>query len=202
MAASWTKTTWAGWSVMTLLALGVAAYGAVAAFLSLDGNLPSMTHHFPDRTKAAALHFGVGGLALVLGPWQFLPALRRKVPAVHRWIGRTYVLSCLVSGCAALVLSQQTHTGLDSQVGFVLLAMLWLITTLIGFRRAWDREFRAHREWMIRSFALTLAAVTLRFYLPSSQALGIPFETAYPVIAYACWVPNILIAEWMVRRTA
>ena len=200
MAASWTKSTWAGWSLMTLLAIGVAAYGAVAAFFSLDGSLPSMTHHFPERTTAAALHFGIGGLALILGPWQFLPALRRKVPALHRWAGRLYVLSCLVSGCAALVLSSQTITGLNSQVGFVLLATLWLITTLIGWKRARERDFATHRRWMIRSFALTLAAVTLRFYLPASQILEIPFEIAYPVISYACWVPNALVAEWFVRR--
>ncbi len=200
MNASWTKSTWTAWSVMTFLAIAVAAYGAVAAFLSLDGSLPSMTHHYPDRPTAAALHFGVGGLALILGPWQFLPALRRKAPTAHRWTGRLYVLCCLVSGCAALVLSQQTHTGLNSQIGFVLLATLWRITTLIGLRRSYDRDFVAHRQWMIRSFALTLAAVTLRFDLPLSQALEIPFHVAYPIISYACWVPNILIAEWFVRR--
>ena len=54
---------------------------------------------------------------------------------------------------------------------------------------------------MIRSYALTLAAVTLRIYLPLSQVSQIPFEVAYPIIAYACWVPNILIAEWMIRRS-
>ncbi len=188
--------------MMTFLAIGVATYGAVAAFLSLDGSLPSMTHHYPDRTTAAALHFGIGGLALILGPWQFLPALRRKAPAAHRWTGRLYVLSCLVSGCAALVLAQQTHTGLNSQIGFVLLATLWLITTLIGWKRARERDFAAHRRSMIRSFALTLAAVTLRFYLPLSQVLEIPFHVAYPIISYACWVPNVLIAEWMIRRSA
>ncbi len=185
---------------MTFLAIAVAAYGAVAAFLSLDGSLPSMTHHFPERMAAAALHFGIGGLALILGPWQFLPALRRKAPAAHRWTGRLYVLCCLVSGCAALVLSSQTITGLNSQIGFVLLATFWLITTLIGWRRARERDFVAHRQWMIRSYALTLAAVTLRFYLPLSQALEIPFQIAYPIISYACWVPNILVAEWFVRR--
>ncbi len=186
---------------MTFLAIGVAGYGAVAAFLSLDGSLPSMTHHFPDRTAAAALHFGIGGLALVLGPWQFLPALRRKLPGLHRWMGRLYIVSCLTSGAAALVLAQQTHTGLNSQIGFVLLATLWLITTLIAYTRARQRDFNTHRQWMIRSYALTLAAVTLRFYLPGSLMLEIPFETAYPIISYACWVPNILIAEWMVRRS-
>ena len=52
-----------------------------------------------------------------------------------------------------------------------------------------------HRRWMIRSYALTLAAVTLRLYLPASFGLGVPFASAYPVIAWICWVPNLIVAE-------
>ena len=51
---------------------------------------------------------------------------------------------------------------------------------------------------MVRSYALTLAAVTLRFYLPASLANGLPFEAVYAVIAWACWVPNLIVAEWLV----
>jgi len=53
----------------------------------------------------------------------------------------------------------------------------------------------AHQRWMIRSLALTFAAVTLRVYLPLSVAVGLPFDVAYPVIAWVCWVPNLLVAE-------
>jgi hypothetical protein len=49
---------------------------------------------------------------------------------------------------------------------------------------------------MIRNFSLTFAAVTLRIYVPLSIALGIPFEQAYPAIAWLCWVPNLAVAEW------
>jgi hypothetical protein len=56
-----------------------------------------------------------------------------------------------------------------------------------------------HRDWMLRSYALTLAAVTLRLYLPASQIAGISFLIAYPAIAWLCWVPNLLVAEWMTR---
>jgi len=56
---------------------------------------------------------------------------------------------------------------------------------------------------MIRSYSLTFAAVTLRIYLPLAFASGIPFEIAYPAIAWLCWVPNAIVAEWMfVRRAA
>ena len=52
---------------------------------------------------------------------------------------------------------------------------------------------------MVRSYALTLAAVTLRIYLPASQVAGVSFTIAYPVIAWLCWVPNLLLAQWFLR---
>ena len=57
-----------------------------------------------------------------------------------------------------------------------------------------------HRRWMIRSYALTAAAITLRLYLPLLSHLGIPFDMSYPVVAWLCWVPNLLFAEWLCRR--
>jgi hypothetical protein len=53
---------------------------------------------------------------------------------------------------------------------------------------------------MIRSYALTLAAVMLRIYLPLSQVFAIPFEPAYQTIAWLCWVPNLVVAEWLILR--
>ena len=186
---------------MTIMAFGVAGYGAVAMVLSLSGELPSMVHHFPDRTTAAAVHFGVGGFVLLIGPFQFLPRLRAKRPQIHRWTGRLYVAGCLASGVAALVLATHTITGGIATAGFSLLAIFWIISTSLAFVMALKGKFAEHRRWMIRSYALTLAAVTLRLYLPSSMALDIPFETAYPIISFACWVPNAVFAEWLLRRS-
>jgi len=52
-------------------------------------------------------------------------------------------------------------------------------------------------DWMIRSYALTLGAVTLRIYIPLFLMQGVPFEQAYPAIAWLAWVPNLIIAEWV-----
>jgi hypothetical protein len=54
---------------------------------------------------------------------------------------------------------------------------------------------------MVRNFALTFAAVTLRLYLPASMAAGVAFELAYPVIAWLCWLPNVIVAEVLFNRT-
>ena len=90
-----------------------------------------------------------------------------------------------------------------AHAGFGLLACAWLLTTTLGFLRIRAGDDVDHRAWMIRSYSLTFAAVTLRIYLPLAFASGIPFEIAYPAIAWLCWVPNAIVAEWMfVRRAA
>ena len=52
---------------------------------------------------------------------------------------------------------------------------------------------------MVRSFALTAAAVTLRIYLGFVPVLEVPFVDAYRAISFLCWVPNLLVAEWYLR---
>jgi Predicted membrane protein (DUF2306) len=52
---------------------------------------------------------------------------------------------------------------------------------------------------MWRNYALTLAAVTLRVYMGVAQeVIGFSFEAAYPVVAWLAWVPNLVVAEWVV----
>ena len=77
--------------------------------------------------------------------------------------------------------------------------MIWIAVNILGWRAAVRGRFVEHRRWMIRSWALTLAAVTLRLYLPASMALELPFLEAYRVIAWLCWVPNLLAAEAWLR---
>lgn len=89
-----------------------------------------------------------------------------------------------------------------AHVGFGLLACAWLFTTIRGFLRIRSGNDIDHRAWMIRSYSLTFAAVTLRIYIPLSLAVGIPFEVAYPAIAWLCCVPNIIIAERVFLRAS
>jgi hypothetical protein len=73
---------------------------------------------------------------------------------------------------------------------------------LQAYRAIRARQVQRHHVWMLRSFALTLAAVTLRIYLPISQLAGASFENAYAAIAWLCWVPNLLFAEYLAGRRA
>lgn len=100
-----------------------------------------------------------------------------------------------------LVLAFGSTAGPIATAGFGLLALAWLATTVQAWRMALARRVAEHRAWMIRSMALTLAAVTLRLYLPFAALGPIPFFDAYRAIAFLCWVPNLLLAEvWLKRR--
>lgn len=187
-----------GWLVMALLAVGVASY-AVAVI-----SVAHVRSHFDVSLFARAplpviLHLAGGATALVCGALQFNARLRQRHRMVHRVLGRIYVLAIAASGMAALELALHSTGGMPTHLGFGLLATLWLGTTFMAFWHVRHRRIAQHQTWMVRSYALTLAAVTLRIYIPLSQIFGLPFGASYIAISWLCWVPNLLIAEWWIR---
>jgi uncharacterized membrane protein len=186
------------WLGMTLLALAVAGYASTMLFAP-EFRPPLVRILFADRPLAAFAHFTGGAIALVAGAFQLNSRLRTRFIGVHRWLGRFYVLAVVGGGIAAFALALQSSAGPIARAGFGLLAVCWMGSTLNAYRHIRQGNLSTHRSWMIRSYALTLAAVTLRLYLPASLLAGFPFAVAYPAISWLCWVPNLLIAEWFVR---
>jgi hypothetical protein len=137
--------------------------------------------------------------ALLVGPFQFLAGLRARWPRAHRWIGRTYVVGCLVGGAGGLVMAFGATTGPVSTAGFGSLAVIWVFTNVQGWRMARARRFGEHRAWMVRSFALTFAAVTLRLFLPIPPLLGFSFYDGYRALSFLSWAPNLVLAELWLR---
>jgi len=91
--------------------------------------------------------------------------------------------------------------GLVAHTGFFLLGVLWLATTALALSAILQRRITLHREWMVRGYALTFAAVTLRLWLPLLAAVSGSFEEAYQTVAWLCWVPNLIVAEIWNRKT-
>ncbi len=185
------------WSAMTFLALGVAAYAATA-LLSTSLRPPFIQNLFANLPIAVSVHLAGGIVAIVLGALQVNSRLRSRFLSAHRWAGRAYVIAVLAGGAAGFTLALSSFGGLVTHFGFGLMAVCWVTTTLNAYRHIRRGDLIAHRAWMLRSYALTLAAVTLRVYIPLSQIAGIEFEAAYQVISWLCWVPNILVVEWFV----
>lgn len=185
------------WALVALLAIGIAAY----AVLGMFGVMPLApfvaTSAYP---RLFVLHMAGGAVAMLLGPWQFRPGWRGARSATHRWVGRLYLGAVLVSGLSGLWLAPAAQTGTVAALGFGGLAIAWLVTGGMAYVTVRDRRFQEHRRWMVRNFALTMAAATLRLWLPGSIMAGIPYEPAYATVAWLCWVPNLAAAEWWLRR--
>jgi uncharacterized membrane protein len=161
---------------------------------------PTDLPNFRTRPGWLIAHATFASIALLAGPWQFLPRLRRRWLAVHRWTGRVYCAAVVLGWLASIQIAAHASTGAIASAGFLTLGVSWIATTAAGFLLIRSGNVAAHREWMIRSYALTAAAITLRLYLPISILIRIPFFISYPIIAWACWIPNLIFAEWLLRR--
>lgn len=191
-----TKTL--SWYLMTLLAFGIGLY-ALGNALVPDLRQSFVTDMIAEASAAGTLlHFLAGGVVIIVGAMQFNVGLRTKYLKVHRMLGRVYVVGCIGGGFAGLYLAFYSTGGIVSHWGFGMLAVCWITTTSMAYRHIRAGNVRIHQDWMIRSYALTLAAVTLRIYLPISQISGFEFEESYQAIAWMCWVPNLVIAEWFI----
>ena len=191
---------WIVWSMGVILCAGVALVSY--RYLLHVGDVPPVIAGNVLKNPWLLVHVAGAATALLVGPVQFSSRLRARFRNLHRWIGRTYVVSCLVGGVAGFLLALGASTGPISTIGFGGLAIVWLVTTSLAWRRAMQGRFAEHRAWMIRSFALTFAAVTLRLYLPLAALLQVPFDDAYRVISFLAWVPNLLLVELYLRQRA
>lgn len=174
---------------------------AIALYATRYFILPTTDPHFAFYLLPLRFHIAGGIGALLAGPWQFSDRLRTRALNFHRWLGRFYLVEVALGSIAGLVMSVVSEEGLATHLGFGILAVLWFFTGLRAYRAILRGEVEAHREWMIRNFALTLAAVTLRNWLPLMIfALHWPFHISYVIVSWLCWIPNALVAEWMIAR--
>lgn len=175
----------------------------VGRYLTFDPEV-----YFPQQKETYLAHRGgiylhiIGGMvALFLGPFQFNAALRRKWLTLHRLLGRIYVAGALAGGLGGLYMAQFAHGGFPSSVGFGMLAVIWLACTAVALQRILAQDIVAHREWMVRSFVLTLAAFTLRMWLTihgiltGTEVIDLSFTSMYVAVAWLCWVPNLIAGE-------
>ena len=188
-----------GWGLLVLLATVVGLFSLRYPFPDPPLVPPDLRASLDLRPPVFVLHAAAAAVALLLAPWQLLAGLRRRRPGLHRRMGRAYAGAVLIAGLAALPMATGSFAGPVAAAGFAALALAWLACTASGVQAARAGDLAAHRRWMLRSVALTCAAITLRLYLPIPPALGWSFADGYRAIAWACWLPNLLAVEAWLR---
>ena len=107
----------------------------------------------------------------------------------------------VLSSTAGFYIAMFASGGIICVLGFGSLALSWLFTVLMAYTRILKRDIKQHENWMIRNYALTFAAVTLRIYLPlAMQLMHWDFTASYRVISWLCWVPNLIVAEMIINK--
>ena len=183
----------AGWILLIALNFYYISYFALRYF-----NLSSWNKQFgPILT----MHISFGIIAILSGPFQFFPSIRKKNPRIHHITGRIYLLSILIASISAIYLAifdAIIKKGMFTfGVGLLGLAMAWLLTCGMAFWAVKNRNFVQHREWMVKSYVVTCGFTTYRIfgdtirdYFQFSDAVDMS-----GIMASACWSVPLLITE-------
>jgi hypothetical protein len=162
----------------------------------------------PMATLAMGGHFLTGAILLVLGPVQFIQAIRNRIPAIHRWLGRLYVLSAGVAGVFGLsfIAMKGTVGGPIMSAGFGLYGALMALCALQTYRYGRARRLDLHRAWATRLFALAIGSWLYRleygFWLLATDGLGSTkgFSGWFDhMMAFFFYLPNLAVAELVIR---
>jgi hypothetical protein len=147
-------------------------------------------------------HVFTSMLVLIAGFSQFSSSLLQKKPRLHRSLGYIYVINILfITGPAGLIMSFYANGGIIARIAFVLLSLLWILFTAIALYKAVKKDFVAHKQFMIRSYALTLSAISLRSWkVVIATFTNMAPMDRYRLIAWLGWGLNLLIAEIIILQ--
>lgn len=147
------------------------------------------------------VHTFIGGTALLCGPLQFNQTILRTNRRLHRIPGRIYVWTVWVTSVSGLWLAIYFDVTVIAKIAFAAAAAIWFGTTGVGYMRIRQKKVAEHREWMIRSFALTFAFVTFTLWVEAVAILNLPETAGYPLTILLNWGTNLSCAEWWILRT-
>lgn len=148
------------------------------------------------------IHVFSAVLTLLAGFTQFSSYILKEHKKLHRFMGRLYVFNILfINFPAGMLMAFYANGHLLSRIAFVTLDCLWFWFTLKAFLEIRKGNIKAHKQFMIRSYALTFSAITFRTWkIVLSGMFVLDPVTLYMIQAWIGFVPNLLFAEWLIRK--
>ena len=185
------------WLILALTALALPAlwFLARSALPYFNFSPDQYGPYFWPRRWALLLHIVGGSTALLLGLVQLWLGLTNRVAAAHRALGKLYVLAILIGSTGGFYLAVTISGNLPYATGLFSLCVAWVITTSMAVFAIRRRDLLQHREWMIRSYAVTFAFVLFRAAVEALIANGIAPRDAQSSMAWACWAIPLLLLE-------
>lgn len=180
------------------ISLQYIPYNTDVAFLRIKQDVINI----PFYKLAFFTHVYTAIFVLPAGFTQFSSYIRRNFTLIHRYSGWMYAVTVILfAGPSGFYMGLYANGGVVSQVSFCLLALLWIFFTLMAIVKVIQHDFISHREFLIRSFALTLSAITLRAWKYLLVFLFHPRPMdVYEIVAWLGWIPNIIIAELIIMK--
>lgn len=186
-------------SAMLFFALGIALFATSYFWLDADEfSFAGQRDTYAAHLTPVRLHILGGIIALVTGALQMMPSLRARV-GLHRKLGLLYVGSVAISAIAGIEVAKHAYGGFSNTTAFTVLDILWFSSTACAWWHIKQGRVQQHKMWMIRSYALTFTAVSLRAQLGLLQGFTpLSFPEAYSIVPWLSWVGNLLFVEWFV----
>lgn len=159
-----------------------------------SGFLSDKEHFFYSYSFFFYAHIIASPIVFFIGFYQLV----NKKNSVHRFLGRLYVvLVVLFAAPGGLYMAQYAIGGIWSEVNFSIMAILWIIFTVLAAIKARQHNFKQHRTFMYRSFILTNSAILIRVFAYFNNAFDIlDTVNGYVLIAWLSWLPWLLIYEY------
>jgi len=191
-----------------VLRAGGATFRNFRQWQGLLGNEPIASLQGWIANIGIGAHFMMGFILVTAWPILFSATIRRKQPAVHRWTGRIYVTAGGLAGVGGLSYIL-THGAMDryQNIAFGTWGLCMAGAALMTYLNARARRIAVHREWAIRLFALVLGSwlfdLEYRTWglLTGGMGIGEDSRGWFDYLAdYLFFVPNLLVAEYYIRR--
>lgn len=147
------------------------------------------------------IHILAGAICILTALVQFSRIVLKKARSIHIWSGRVYVLVVLFLGApTGLYMSFFAKGSVWERVLFMFMAGFWFITTLKGLQEVLKKNILAHKNWMIRSYAMAMTAVTFRVFHLVFYLMGWDHLKNYEISLWISVIGNMLVAEWIIFR--
>lgn len=187
-------------SFLTLWSLADPEFRESEAAQLVPGNFDTRYYDHPYLTLA---HAAAGALFMILGPLQFMPAIRNRFWSFHRWSGRVFIVASFVSVITALALvgALPIFGTFTARIAAIVGGSLFLFVLMNACLTIWRRDFVAHREWMIRTFAIGLGISTFRVLIPPLMIVGASFPEAWDAVVWLGFIVNGVLAEIWINLT-